>query len=222
MNLLFSFLLFLGWVSASLAQPFIPSLYSLEAGSRIYFVPSHYLNYRGQEFSEEYILEFDLWASVLTPLANFTVTHYPTKYLQNDFSSLSVSKHRLDAELKHWPLPINPVTTLEIVNLEFYTSEWNSTNKLFQSQTESKFGIYGGLGGAVTTVLTDDVDIKGVVVFRMLNQIGWEFGLNTLWHTPRIFTVDSHVVGGIQFKDFQFEWGRSKGYGLMLELGLTF
>jgi hypothetical protein len=205
-----------------LAQPFIPSLYSLEAGSRVYFVPSHNLTFRGQEYSEEYTLDFDLWASILTPLANFTATHYPTKYLQNDFSSLSLSKHRLDAELKYWPVPFNPVLTLEMVNLEFYTSDWDDRSKLFQSKTESKFGVYGGMGGAITTKLTDDVDVKGVTVFRMLNQTGWEFGFNTLWRTPRIFTVDSHLVGGIQFKDFQFEWGRSKGYGFMLELGLSF
>lgn len=222
MNLLFSFLLFLGWVSISLAQPFIPPLYSLEGGSRVYFVPSHTISYKGQEFSEEYTLEFDLFASVLTPAANFTLSHFPTKYLTNEFSSLSVSRHRVDTELKHWPIPFNPIITIEMINLDFYRGGWDNDSQLFRTNTDSRFDVYGGIGGAITTKLTDQIDIKGVAISRFLNQSGWEFGFSSLWKTPKVFTVDSHLVGGINFRDFQFEWGKLKGYGVMLEFGLTF
>jgi hypothetical protein len=200
-----------------LAQPFVPPLYSLEGGSRVYFVPSHSLTYKGQEYSEEYTLEFDLFASILTPKANFTLSHFPTKYLQNEVSSLSISKHRLDIEWKYLPIQIHPITTLELVDLEFY-----SVTDLFQSKIESEMNLYGGLGGSLTSKLTDHLDIKGVAIYRFINQSGWESGLSFLYKTPRIFTVDSHLVGGIQIKDLRFDWGRSKGYGLMLELGLTF
>ena len=90
------------------------------------------------------------------------------------------------------------------------------------SERDSIHRLYGGLGVTATFPVKDAVKVKGAVAYKLMNQRGWEAALGVDFKLPNTYNLQTHVLLGGNAHELKYDWGESKGYSVVVEVGVTF
>lgn len=215
-----------------LVKPVIPSVYNVEVGTHIYYIPNRTFIVNGYDFSYSRKWDSDIYYVAHLPGMDITYTNMPGRLLTIDTASLFLEEHRFDIELKLPPLaPFKALAIFEMSTMDLYKPKFieiqNDTDKTKKdikviTERDSINKLYGGLGMTAAFPVNEAVTVKGAAAWKLMNQTGWEAAMGVDLRLPNIIQMQPHVLLGGNIHELKYNWGESKGYALLAEIGFTF
>ena len=165
----------------------IPSVYNVQMGRHVYYMPKSTLEFKGYDFSTKRTWSHDSYVSWKLPLVDLTYTHSPGGLSEADGAMLFSTSHRGDIELKLGQV-VNPTINLEWSAMDLHTwhiaqIEKTTTDKEGKEFTElvpvmvhnrdAIQRVYGGAGLAFETPILYALTFKAAGSYRfVLTNVG--------------------------------------------------
>jgi hypothetical protein len=235
----------IGQEMKDLVKPVMPSVYNVEVGTHLYYTPNRTFIVRGYDFSYVRKWDSDIYYVAHLPMLDITYTNMPGKLLTTDVASLFHEAHRFDLELKIPMAPFKPLVSLEVSTMDLYVPKLIKVQKpevtnLIDGKTvdikavkmieetqliterDTINRLYGGIGMSAEFPMNKAVSVKGAAAWKCLNQSGWEAAMGVDLKLPNILQMQPHVLVGGNIHEIKYNWGESKGYSFLAEIGFTF